>query len=75
MNVQKGLYATESLLAGKPIPGWKVVAGKSNRAFKDTDAAIKAVMDMGYDEAMLYVRKPISAAFRRLKSKLKRRTP
>lgn len=51
-------YATESLLAGKPIPGWKVVAGKSNRAFKDTDAAIKAVVDMGYDEAMLYVRKP-----------------
>lgn len=51
-------YATESLLAGKPIPGWKVVAGKSNRAFKDTDAAFKAVVDMGYEEEMLYTRKP-----------------
>jgi hypothetical protein len=51
-------YATESLLAGKSIPGWKVVAGKSNRAFKDTDAAFKAVVDMGYEEEMLYTRKP-----------------
>ena len=51
-------YATEALLAGKEIPGWKIVAGKSNRAFKDTDAAIKAVIALGYDEAMLYERKP-----------------
>lgn len=51
-------YATEALLSGKEIPGWKVVAGRSNRAFKDTDAAIKAVMALGYDEAMLYERKP-----------------
>lgn len=51
-------YATEALLSGKEIPGWKVVAGKSNRAFKDTDAAIKAVIGLGYDEAMLYERKP-----------------
>lgn len=51
-------YATEALLSGKEIPGWKVVAGKSNRAFKDTDAAIKAVIGLGYDEAMLYDRKP-----------------
>lgn len=51
-------YATEALLAGKEIPGWKIVAGKSNRAFKDTDAAIKAVIALGYDEALLYERKP-----------------
>lgn len=51
-------YATESLLAGKEVPGWKVVAGRSNRAFKDIDEAIKAVIGLGYDEALLYERKP-----------------
>lgn len=51
-------YAVSALLAGSEIPGWKVVAGKSNRAFKDTDAALKAVAAMGYDEALLYERKP-----------------
>lgn len=51
-------YATESLLAGKPIPGWKVVAGKSNRAFTDVDAAVQKLIDAGYDEALIYDRKP-----------------
>ena len=51
-------YATTSILAGKEIPGWKVVAGKSNRAFKNTDEAIKAIMALGIDEAMCYDRKP-----------------
>lgn len=51
-------YATQALLAGKPIPGWKLVAGRSNRAFADQDAAIQAVIDAGYDEALVYDRKP-----------------
>ena len=51
-------YATTSILAGKEIPGWKVVAGKSNRAFKNTDEAIKAIVALGIDEAMCYDRKP-----------------
>lgn len=51
-------YATASILAGKEIPGWKVVAGKSNRAFKNTDEAIKAIVALGIDEAMCYDRKP-----------------
>lgn len=51
-------YATEALLAGGEVPGWKIVAGKSNRAFKNVDDAIKAVIDLGYDEALLYDRKP-----------------
>lgn len=51
-------YATKTLLDGKPIPGWKLVAGRSNRAFTDQDAAIRAVIAAGYDEALVYDRKP-----------------
>lgn len=51
-------YATASILAGKEIPGWKVVAGKSNRAFKNTEEAIKAIVALGIDEAKCYDRKP-----------------
>ena len=51
-------YATSALLAGKEIPGWKLVAGRSNRAFTNTDEAFKAVIALGYDEEMLYERKP-----------------
>jgi hypothetical protein len=51
-------YALKAALAGDEIPGWKVVAGRSNRTFSDQDAAIKAVIDSGYDEALLYERKP-----------------
>lgn len=51
-------YATTALLDGKPIPGWKLVAGRSNRAFTDQDAAIQAVIAAGYDEALVYDRKP-----------------
>lgn len=40
-------YATTALLNGKPIPGWKLVAGRSDRAFTDQDAALKAIMEAG----------------------------
>ena len=53
-------YATGALLEGKSIPGWKLVAGRSNRIFTDQDAAIQAVIAAGYDEALLYDRKPKS---------------
>ncbi len=53
-------YALKTLLDGKPIEGWKLVAGRSNRAFTDQDAAIKAVLAAGYDEALVYDRKPKS---------------
>ena len=55
-------YATTALLNGKPIPGWKLVAGRSNRAFTDQDAALKAVLEAGYDEALVYDRKPKTLA-------------
>ncbi len=51
-------YATRTLLAGKPIEGWKLVAGRSIRTFTDQDAAIQAAIAAGYDEALLYDRKP-----------------
>lgn len=51
-------YATKALLDGKPVEGWKLVAGRSNRTFTDQDAAIQAIISAGYDEALLYDRKP-----------------
>lgn len=51
-------YALKALLDGKPIEGWKLVAGRSNRTFTDQDAAIQAVIAAGYDEALIYDRKP-----------------
>ena len=53
-------YATQNILNGKEIPGWKVVAGKSNRAFKDVETAFSKVIEAGYDEALLYECKPIT---------------
>ncbi len=50
-------YALKALLDGKEIPGWKAVAGRSNRVFSDQDAAIAAVISAGYDEALVYERK------------------
>lgn len=53
-------YALNTLLNGGEIPGWKVVAGRSNRAFTDIDAAFAVIQSAGYDEALLYERKPIT---------------
>ena len=51
-------FALGAMLNGEDIPGWKVVAGHSNRAFTDHEAAIATVIAAGYDEALLYERKP-----------------
>lgn len=51
-------YALKALLNGGTIPGWKAVAGRSNRTFTDPDAAIAAVIAAGYDESLVYDRKP-----------------
>ena len=55
-------YALDAILSGKDIPGWKAVAGRSVRAFDDTDAAFAEILKAGYEEAMLYERKPKSLA-------------
>ena len=51
-------YATATLLSGGEIPGFKLVEGRSNRTFSDVDEAIRALVAAGYDEALIYDRKP-----------------
>ena len=55
-------YAREAILAGRTIPGWKVVEGKRVRAFKDADAALEIMRREGYDDAILFDRKPKTLA-------------
>jgi len=55
-------FALKTLLSGGEVPGWKAVAGKSNRAFNDADKAIAAVLAAGYDEAIVYERRAKSLA-------------
>lgn len=55
-------YAREAILAGRIIPGWKVVEGKRIRAFKDADAALEAMRKAGYEDAVLFDRKPKTLA-------------
>lgn len=55
-------YALRAILAGKTIPGYKVVEGRSARAFRDTDAALQALMDSGIDKAVIYDYKPKTLA-------------
>ncbi len=50
-------YALGALLSGKEIPGYKIVAGKSNRAFTNAEAAFETLKTAGYEEALLYERK------------------
>ncbi len=52
-------YALAQCLAGNEIPGWKAVEGRSNRQFSDVDAAFAVLKAAGYDEALLYERRPI----------------
>lgn len=53
-------YALNATLNGYTIPGWKAVEGRSNRAFSDLDAALDAAISAGYDESLVYDRKPKS---------------
>lgn len=52
--------ALRSILAGEEIPGYKAVEGRSNRAFADQDKAFEILQESGFDEAVLYERKPLS---------------
>ncbi len=55
-------YALKAILNGSHIEGYKVVAGRSNRAFTDAEEALNRIRESGVDEAMLYDRKPKSLA-------------
>ncbi len=51
-------YALGTILKGGTIPGWKAVAGRSNRTFTDTEAALNAAVAAGYDKSLLYDLRP-----------------
>lgn len=53
-------YALTAALAGRTIPGWKVVEGRGSRDWTDLDAAFKALQERGVAEAMLWERKPVT---------------
>lgn len=55
-------YALQAALAGREIPGWKPVEGRSIRQFDDVTAAFNDLMAAGYDEALLYERRPLTLA-------------
>ena len=55
-------YALQAILDGKEIPGYKVVEGRSIRAFRDTDAALQKLMDSGFDKAVIYDYEPKTLA-------------
>lgn len=52
--------ALMAILAGEEIPGYKAVEGRSIRAFKDTEKAMELLLAQGYEEAILYEKKPLS---------------
>lgn len=67
MDLEKWLsdlkeYALSAVLAGKDIPGWKAVEGRSRRTFDDIEKAFDDIKAAGVDEAMLYERKPLTLA-------------
>ena len=55
-------YALSQCLAGKEIPGYKAVNGRSTRKWTDQDKAFTALKEHGIDEAVLYERKPVTLA-------------
>jgi len=55
-------YALSASLAGKIIPGWKAVEGRSSRYFTDSDKAIELIVNNGTNEDMLYERKQLTLA-------------
>lgn len=47
---------TSELSAGKPVNGWKLVEGRSNRKYVDELKVVDAMKAAGYDETLLYER-------------------
>lgn len=53
-------YAQTALLQGDEIPGYKLVEGRSTRSIDDMDGLIDTLKQAGFDEAVLYERKPLT---------------
>lgn len=47
-------YVESSLLDGVKVPGWKLVEGRSVRKYADVGAVAQAMINAGYDPALLY---------------------
>lgn len=54
--------ALAEALRGGDVPGWKAVEGRGSRQFVNLDVAFAFLKENGIDEALLYERKPITAA-------------
>jgi len=55
-------YAESQMLAGKDIPGWKLVEGRKTRAFTDMEEAFKTLSENGVEESLLWKRTPLTLA-------------
>jgi len=55
-------YAIEQLKKDKKVPGFKLVYGRSNRAWEDQDKAIEALLQYGTDEERLFTKKFLTPA-------------
>ncbi|MED9903545.1 MAG: DUF2800 domain-containing protein [Lachnospiraceae bacterium] len=53
-------FAQKEILAGREIPGWKLVEGRSNRAISDQIQAFEALKAAGYEDAVLYETVPLT---------------
>lgn len=53
-------HALEELLKGEDIPGWRAVEGRSNRKIVDVDKAFEILEENGFEQAILYERKPLT---------------
>lgn len=54
--------ALKKCLAGRIVPGWKAVEGKSARAWTDVDEAFGVLESRGVPQEMLWERKPLTVA-------------
>ncbi len=48
------------IVSGGEVQGWKIVEGRSYRQISDADTAFSELVQAGYDEAILYERKPLA---------------
>jgi hypothetical protein len=55
-------YALGAILEGKTVPGFKVVAGKSARAFSDEAKVFELLRNVGYTDEQLMEHKPKTLA-------------
>lgn len=52
-------YALGELVKGGSIPGWKLIEGRSVRELRDVDKVFEGLIKAGFEEAVLYNKKPI----------------